>query len=129
MVIQTEPLIPSLIHLSKASLYLANIYLFWVINRNNRQRFRICSKLTIKHQIDVIDVVLLPLMLTLDKFQTLFWCLNRWFWTKWIDFTHCSGAFITNFEQVNIGWDEVLSDTFSSIFFEALQSYLKNLNL
>ena len=50
MIIETEPLIPSLIHLSKSSPYLANIYLFWFNNRNTGNRFKICSKLTIKTQ-------------------------------------------------------------------------------
>ena len=64
MIIETEPLIPSLIHLSKSSPYLANIYLFWFNNRNTGNRFKICSKL----------------FLTLNRFRTLFWCLHCWFW-------------------------------------------------
>ena len=34
----------------------ANIYLFKVDNRNTRKRCEICSKLTTRHQKDVIDV-------------------------------------------------------------------------
>ena len=42
----------------------ANIYLFKVNNRRIRERCEICSKLTIKHQNDVNDVVLVFLLLT-----------------------------------------------------------------
>ena len=45
----------------------------------------ICSKLTINTP-DVIDVVMVSLLLTLNNF------------------THCSGVTIVDFEQVNAGW-------------------------
>ena len=50
--------------------FLANVDLFKVNNRNNRKRGEICSKLTIKAQNDVADVVLVSVLLTLNKFQT-----------------------------------------------------------
>ena len=43
----------------------ANIYFFKVNNRNPGKRCEICSKLTLKHQNDVSDVVLLFLLLIL----------------------------------------------------------------
>ena len=52
--------------------YSANIYLFKVNNRKTRKRWEICSKLTIKHQNEAIDVVLVVLLLTLDIFYTFF---------------------------------------------------------
>ena len=60
----------------------ANIYLFRFINRNNRKRCGICSKLTIKHQNDFNDVVVMFLLLTLKIFHTLFWCFYTWLWTS-----------------------------------------------
>ena len=50
---------------------------------NIRTMRKICSKLTIK---------------TLERLLTSFWCLCC---LLWIDFTHCSGVSIVNFEQVN----------------------------
>ena len=50
----------------------ANIYLFKLNNRNTRKRCEICSKLTIKTPDDVIDVVLVFLLLTLNIFHTFF---------------------------------------------------------
>ena len=49
-----------------------NIYLFKVNNRNTRKRCETCSQLTIKHQNDVFDVVLVFLLLTLNIFHTFF---------------------------------------------------------
>ena len=79
-------------------------------NRHHRRRFLVVN--VNFEQISNI-VLMFPLLILnkMNRFHTLLWC------------------FFINFEQVNVGWDEVLSDTFSSIFFEALQSYLKNLNL
>ena len=48
-----------------------NVYLFQVINRNSRKRCEICLKL-IKYQNDVIDVILVFLLLTLNIFDTFF---------------------------------------------------------
>ena len=47
-----------------------NIYLIKFNNRNTRKRLEICSKLTIKTPEDVIDVVLVSLLLTLNLFYT-----------------------------------------------------------
>ena len=56
----------------------ANIYFFKVNNRNPRKRCEICSKLTLKHQNDVSDVVLLFLLLIMLT--------------------------IVDFDQVNVSW-------------------------
>ena len=49
----------------------ANIYLFKVNNRNTKKDEKML-KLTIKHQNDVNDVVLVFLLLNLNIFHTLF---------------------------------------------------------
>ena len=46
-----------------------NVYLFKVNNRNTTNKCEKCSKLTIKYQNNVIDVVLVFLLLTLNNFQ------------------------------------------------------------
>ena len=46
-----------------------------------------CLKLTIKTKNDVINLVLVSSLLTLNRFQTMFWCF------------HCG------VEQVNRGWE------------------------
>ena len=48
------------------------IYLFQVNDWITGERCKICSKLTIKHQGDVIDIVLMFLWLTLNIFHTFF---------------------------------------------------------
>ena len=50
----------------------ADIYLWEVNIRNTRVRCEICSKLTIKHQNDVIYVALVFLLITLNIFHTFF---------------------------------------------------------
>ena len=52
-------------------------YMFKVNNRNTRIRCEIYSKLTIKTPERRHDVVLVPLLLTLSIFHTLFYCLYR----------------------------------------------------
>ena len=69
------------------SINLANIYSFKVNNSNTRKMCEICSKLTIKHQNDVIGVVLVFLLLTLTNFLSF------------------SSVFIADFEQVNFSWE------------------------
>ena len=54
--------------------FLANIYLLKVSNRNTRKRCEICSKLTNKN---VIDVVLVFLLLTLNIFHNFLECFYR----------------------------------------------------
>ena len=49
----------------------------------------ICSKVIIKYQNDVIDVALVPILLTLIGFRNFF------------------GASIVDFEQINAGWDSL----------------------
>ena len=81
--------------------YRADIYLLKVNNRSTRTMNGICSKLTIKtperrHHFYTpckkwfsyvfrgyrsVDVVLVSLLLTLNRFHTS-WCLHRWFWTR-----------------------------------------------
>ena len=50
----------------------AGIYLFKVNKRNPRKKYEICSKLTNKDLNDANGVVLVPLLLTSNIFQTLF---------------------------------------------------------
>ena len=59
-----------------------NSYLFKLNNRNTRKRSEISSKIIINSP--VVDLILVSLLLTLNRFHTLFWCFN------------C-------FEQVNVG--------------------------
>ena len=69
-------------------LFPTGIYLLKVNNRNTRARFEICTKLTIKtperchsrRSDDVIYVVLVYLLLTLNIFHTLFWCFYCLLW-------------------------------------------------
>ena len=56
-----------------ASIISANIYPFKVSKINNRKSCKICSKLTVKHQ---NDVVLVFSLLTLNRFLTFFRCQN-----------------------------------------------------
>ena len=63
-----------------------NIYLFKINNRNTRKRCGICLKLTIKHQNDVNDVILVFLSIILGIFHTFF------------------SVSIVDFEQVNVSW-------------------------
>ena len=51
------------------------------------KKCEICSKLTIKHQNNVIDVILMFLLLTMNIFHTF------------------SSVSIVDFEQVNVSWD------------------------
>ena len=67
-------------------LFPAGNYMFKVNNRNTRARCEICSKLTIN----------IP-----ERRQRL-----------WTYFTRCSSVSIVNFEHVNTGLEDVLSDTF-----------------
>ena len=53
-----------------ASIIPAIIYLLKVINRNARKKCEIYSKLTIKYQGNVTDVILVFLLLTLNIFHT-----------------------------------------------------------
>ena len=54
----------------------AGIYFLQVKGGNTRIMCNICSKWTQRHQSDVIDVVLVSLLLTLNKFFTLLWCFR-----------------------------------------------------
>ena len=55
---------------------------------NTIERCEIYSKLTIRHQIYVIDVALVSLLLTLNIFHTFFRCFPCWFWAA-----NCSQRF------------------------------------
>ena len=57
----------------------ANVYLFKV---NSSKMCKICSKLTKKHQYDVIAVALVFLLLTLNIFYTFLYCFYCWLWTS-----------------------------------------------
>ena len=50
----------------------ANIYWFKVNHMNTRERFEICSKLTIKYQDKVIEAIFVFLLLTVNIFHTFF---------------------------------------------------------
>ena len=80
----------------------ASKYMLSFNNRNTRNRFEICSKLTIKHQNDVNDIVLVFLLLTLNTF--------RFFLS----------VSIVDFEQVNVSWlglyQTSMMELFSKIF-------------
>ena len=56
--------------------YPAAICLFKVNNRNTRTIYKICSKLKRKHHNNYINAVMVSLLLTLNKFQTLLWYFN-----------------------------------------------------
>ena len=71
----------------------ANIFLFKVNIRNTRKKCKICSKLTIKHQNNVNDIVLVILLLIFFLLLLLTY------------FTPFSTT--VDFEQVNIRWDEI----------------------
>ena len=57
------------------------IYLFKINNGNTRTMCEIYSKFSV-NVIDVFDIILVFLMLTLDKFHTLDWCFNCWLWAS-----------------------------------------------
>ena len=56
------------------------IYLFKINNKSTRTLCKICSKLTLKIQNDVIDVVLVSSLLSLNRFHTLFKCFHCLLW-------------------------------------------------
>ena len=63
-----------------------------VKNGSTRTLYEICSKLT--NSLNVNDVVLVSLLLTLNKFHTLIWCFCCWLWTSqhqlcWLDERKC----------------------------------------
>ena len=58
----------------------ASIYLFKANNRNTRKRCEMCSKIIIKTQKDVIDVILMFLLLTVNIFHRFFYCFFCWPW-------------------------------------------------
>ena len=60
--------------------YSAGIYLFKVDNENTRTVCEIYTKLTIRLQNEVIDIVLVFLLLTLNRFHTLLWYFHYWLW-------------------------------------------------
>ena len=52
--------------------------LFKVNNGSTRIMCEICSELTIRHQRGVMGVVLSSLLITLNRFYSLFWCFHCW---------------------------------------------------
>ena len=79
--VQNQPLLETDKSLNKVNNNPANIYMLKFNNRSSRKRSKICSKLTIKrHKTDVNDVVLAFLLLTLDIFQTFYYCFYCWLW-------------------------------------------------
>ena len=55
----------------------ASSNLFKVSSRNLKAMYEICSKLTIRHW-----VVLLSLLLSLNRFHKFFHCFHRWLWAN-----------------------------------------------
>ena len=58
--------------------YLSGIYLFKVNNGGTRAICEICSKLRIKT--DVVVIVSLSILITLNRFHALFRCFHSWLW-------------------------------------------------
>ena len=85
----------------------ASTYLLRVSNGNTKAMRAICSKLGIKipesYQKDVNGMVLMLLLLTLNRFHTLFSCFHCWLWTSkyWLSlylYTSSRGE-CSNFEK------------------------------
>ena len=55
----------------------------------------------------------------------LFWSL---YCLIWIDFTHCSGVSIAEFEQLNVDWDLCLSTCYTPVIktFKIITRYSKD---
>ena len=64
------------VEISKLKVYPAGIYLFKVNNMNARSVFEVCSNLTLKHQNDVIDVILVSFLITLSILHTFLCCFH-----------------------------------------------------
>ena len=60
----------------------AGIYLFNLNNSKAQKISEMCSKLTKKTPNDVINVVQVSLLLTLNRFRTLFLCFHCWLWAS-----------------------------------------------
>ena len=60
----------------------AGIYLTKVSNGNTTKMCEFCSKLTIKTPEWRYWMVLVSLLLTLNRFHILFWCIHCWLWTS-----------------------------------------------
>ena len=80
-------------------LYSAGIYLFKANNGNPRLICGVSLKLTMKTPNVVIDVALVSLLLTLNRFQ------------------HCSGVSIAEFEQINASQVEILEIFLKPVYF------------
>ena len=85
--VQKQNLTPSSPHLTIRQgrlykLYPIGIYLLKVNNRNTRTMREICSKLTIKIPEWRQWRFLVSLLLTLNRFHTLFWCFYCWLKTS-----------------------------------------------
>ena len=98
-----------------------DIYLFKFNNGNTRTMCEICSKLTIQTSNTSIDIVLESLLLTLNKFHTLFWCFHCWLWISkcWLGSTlpiNMSSRTDSSLKSINFSRDEDLE-------------IIKNLNL
>ena len=82
--------------------------IFYMFRKNSRKYvmiiMRSCSKVLYRWQMwydNVIDVVLLLLLLTLNKFHTLLWCFHCRLWTN----KHRLGKFwVTNWIKTELHW-------------------------
>ena len=60
--------------------YSSQLTFTFSIKETLKKQCEICLKLTIKHQNDVLDVVLVFLLLTLNIFHNFFYSFCHWFW-------------------------------------------------
>ena len=73
------------LELQNYRLFPTGVWLFKVYNENLRTLREICSKLTIKNleqQINVIDIILISFVLTLNRFHRMFWYFSCQLWTS-----------------------------------------------
>ena len=69
-----------------------------------------------KHQSDVAEVLLVSLLLTLNKFHTLFWCFLCWLWTS-----NCRLSGCTKFRLEVSSSDEIFSEQLQGLHSEPCQ--------
>ena len=69
-----------------------------------------------KHQSDVAEVLLVSLLLTLNKFHTLFWCFLFWLWTS-----KCRLGGCTKFRLEVSSSDEIFSEQLQGLHSEPCQ--------
>ena len=106
----------------------ASIYLFKV-NSGNANVPNMFNVNGLSNQNNINGLVLLSLLLTLNRFDTLFWCFHFWLWTSkhlnfflylWqyvkIKIFWCIGKSLLVFNYSNIAWKCPYSEFFLSSF-------------